>query len=190
MDNSKVPYFHLTMDLDDLERVPVLDLPAGFAIGFYAPGDEAAWARIEHQAGEFPDDEKALAHFAREFGGHRSEMSERCLFLHGPDGEPIGTSTAWYGELGGRAIGRLHWVAIVPRYQGRGLAKPLVSAAMARMRRWHSSSYLTTQTTSWIAVKVYLDFGFRPVFDKPDSREAWAVMAALLNHPALAGMRR
>ncbi len=190
MDKTKVPYFHLAMDLDDVERVPVLKLPPGFAVSHYEPGDEAAWARIETAAGEFSDQGKALAHFEREFGGRELEMSERCLFLRAPGGDAIGTSTAWYGERGGRVIGRLHWVAIVPAFQGRGLAKPLVSASMALMRGRHRSAYLTTQTTSWIAVKVYLDFGFRPAFDQPDSERAWAVVAELLGHPALDGLRR
>ncbi len=188
MRTSDVPYFHLTMALDDLAAVPALSLPPGYATRAYAPGDERHWARIEHEAGEFPDDAKALEHFAKEFGGHEDEMTERCLFLCAPDGSPIGTTTAWYGEHGGATIGRLHWVAIVPAHQGRGLAKPLVAVALARMRRWHSHAYLTTQTTSWIAVKVYLDFGFRPVFDRSDSAEAWALMARMLKHPALRGL--
>jgi GNAT superfamily N-acetyltransferase len=183
-----VPYFHLTMALDDLARVPTLPIPAGYGVSLYSPGGESDWARIEHLAGEFPNDEKALAHFATEFGGQADEMRRRCLFLHGPQGSAIGTTTAWYGEHAGTATGRLHWVAIVPAFQGRGLAKPLVAAALACMRQWHDRAYLTTQTTSWIAVKVYLDFGFRPVLDQPDSGEAWALMARLLEHPALRGL--
>lgn len=182
-----VPYFHLTMALDDLARVPDLALPAGYQTRAYGAGDERHWARIEREAGEFADDARALARFAAEFGSHTGEMKERCLLLCAADGSPIGTTTAWYGEHGGQVIGRLHWVAIVPAFQGRGLSKPLVAAALARMRQWHDRAYLTTQTTSWIAVKVYLDFGFRPVFDRPDSGEAWALMARVLKHPALGG---
>ncbi len=185
---ADVPYFHLTMALEGLSRVPSVPLPAGYGTSLYRPGDESDWARIEHLAGEFPDYEKALAHYAGEFGAHTQEMRQRCLFLHGPDGAAIGTTTAWYGEHAGAQIGRLHWVAIVPPFQGRGLAKPLVAASLALMRRTHARAYLTTQTTSWIAVKVYLDFGFAPVLDKPESREAWAVMARLLKHPALRGL--
>jgi GNAT superfamily N-acetyltransferase len=183
-----VPYFHLTMAIESLAGVPVLTLPAGYGISLYRPGGESDWARIEHLAGEFPDEARALAHYAKEFGGSGDEMRQRCLFLHGPDGAAIGTTTAWRGEHAGAAIGRLHWVAIVPAFQGRGLAKPLVAAAMACMRQWHSRAYLTTQTTSWVAVKVYLDFGFRPVLDRPDSGEAWALMARMLEHPALRGL--
>jgi len=190
VERPEVPYFKLTMALHDLSGVPALGAPAGYAFSLYAPGDEAAWARIEHEAGEFSSADKALAHFADEFGAHTLEMGERCLFLRGPDGSAIGTTTAWHGEHGGDTIGRLHWVAIVPRFQGRGLAKPLVSAALAGMRRWHDRAYLTTQTTSAVAVKVYLDFGFKPVMDSPDSREAWAAMAGILEHPALAGFRQ
>jgi GNAT superfamily N-acetyltransferase len=181
-----VPYFPLKMALDDLSRPGRRELPAGYGLSLYRPGDENAWVTIERAAGEFLSDDKALARFEQEFGPHLDEMRERCLFLHAPDGRPIGTTTAWYGEHGGRTIGRLHWVAIVPAFQGRGLAKPLVSAALALMRRWHASAYLTTQTPSWIAVKVYLDLGFVPVRERSDADEAWALVARLLDRPALA----
>ena len=190
MPKSEIPYFHLTMELADVASVQAPGIPAGFGISRYRPGAETDWARIERAAGEFPDEAKALAHFGSEFGAHSAQMQERCLFLHGPDGIAIGTATAWHGEHGGSVIGRLHWVAIVPAFQRRGLSKPLVAAALALMRRWHDRAYLTTQTTSWVAVKVYLDFGFTPVHDRPDSREAWTLMARVLGDPALGEARR
>lgn len=184
-ETPEVPYFELTMALEDLSRAPRFLLPAGHRVEVFSPGDESVWARIERSAGEFSAPEKALARFAAEFGDHREEMTRRCLFLREPGGEAIGTATAWYGDFAGATWGRLHWVAIVPAFQGRGLAKPLVSQAIELMTRWHRRAYLTTQTTSFKAVKVYLDFGFRPTLDRPESPVAWGLMGRLLGHPAL-----
>ncbi len=57
---------------------------------------------------------------------------------------------------------RIHWVAIAPAYQGRGLAKPLVAAACLRLRALgHVWAYLTTSTSRLPAVSLYTKFGIR-----------------------------
>lgn len=102
-------------------------------------------------------------------------MEERCFFLETDAGRVIGTATAWHHpSFHGARYGRLHWVAIHPEFQGRKLAKPLVGAAMRRLAELHRRAYLTTQTTSWKAVKIYLDFGFEPLAETP----RWRRLAA------------
>lgn len=61
-------------------------------------------------------------------------MTERCLFIENEHGEAIATTTAWYGDLRGKVEGRIHWVGVIPEYQGRGLAKPLLSEAMKTLK--------------------------------------------------------
>src|SRR5699024_11960785 len=128
-------------------------------------GDENIWANIETRVDEFDSEAAALERFGREFGEHIYEMGDRCFFLMNPRGEAVGTATAWYGDLegDGNVRGRIHWVGIVPEYQGRGLSKPLLGKAMAILAGFHDAAYLTSQTTSWQAGKKYLGFGFRPV---------------------------
>lgn len=177
----------VTMIREDLENLPSYPLPAGYQIRAFRPGEEEVWAAIETAAGEFWSVEQARAHFAREFGAHLDEMQSRCLFLETTAGGPIGTTTAWYhASFRGKDHGRIHWVGIHPDYQGRGLAKPLVGAALARLAQAHRRAYLTTQTTSWIAIKVYLDCGFTPLPGTPRFEDAWELIARLTRHPALA----
>ena len=46
---------------------------------------------------------------------------------------------------------------------------------------------LPTQTTSWLACKVYLDFGFTPIPQNAErNHDGWRIVKALTNHPALA----
>jgi ribosomal protein S18 acetylase RimI-like enzyme len=81
--------------------------------------------------------------------------------------------------------GRVHWVGIDPDYQGKGLAKPLVSKTMEIIKERHDKCYLTTQTESFKAIKIYLDFGFVPYLKDETCEKAWKMMADLLKHPAL-----
>ena len=137
---------------------------------------------MESAAGEFSTTEAALARFAEEFGSHLEEMERRCLFLENDQQRVIGTATAWYSsDFQGQEYGRLHWVGIHPEYQGRGLSKPLVGAAVLRLAELHPRAYLTTQTTSWKAVRVYLQFGFEPLIEDEEGARGWRVISQLVN---------
>jgi GNAT superfamily N-acetyltransferase len=181
-----IEHIPVAMIRETMTHLPVFPLPAGYRIRTYQRGDESFWAEIETAAGEFRSVEGALAHFEKEYSNSLEELESRGFFLESKDGRAIGTATAWFNrECEDSDIGRLHWVGIHPDYQGRGLAKPLVGAAMERLAQSHNRAYLTTQTTSWIAVKVYLDFGFAPVPGTPRYEDAWPLLATLTGHPAI-----
>ena len=153
----------------------------------FEKGDEQNWARIETSVGEFKDEEAALGRFENEFGSYIDEMAERCLFIEDEHGQVIATTTAWYGNLEGfgEGLGRIHWVGVVPEYQGRKLSKPLLSEAMNILASHHSKAYLTSQTTSYQAVNMYLNYGFEPYLISPTCEEAWALMEKKLNRKIL-----
>jgi ribosomal protein S18 acetylase RimI-like enzyme len=94
-------------------------------------------------------------------------LAARQKYLLGPGGEPIGTATAWFDapqsgeEIG---VGRVHWVAIVPEFQGRGLAKPLLDSVLQMLRVCgHTRAVLLTDTRRPAAIALYEKFGFRGV---------------------------
>jgi ribosomal protein S18 acetylase RimI-like enzyme len=175
------------MTRENLWSLPQYPLPGGFTIRRFRPGDEWRWAEVETSVGEFTDAKAAREHFEWEFGGRTDELGSRCHLLVAPGGRVVGTASAWYGrDIEGELRGRLHFVAIEPGHQGRGLAKPLVGAAMNRLVRLHRRAYLTTQTTSFKAIKIYLDLGFEPRIETPLHLHGWKLMADLLRHPALA----
>ena len=128
-----------------------------------------------------------MERFHKEFGPYLDEMSERCLFIENDQGEAIATTTAWVGDLkgDGELSGRIHWVGVVPEYQGRKLSKPLLSAAMKILARHHSKAYLTSQTTSYQAINMYLNFGFEPYLTEPSCQEAWDLMEETLQRKIL-----
>src|SRR5919202_513903 len=180
-----VKYIPLTMARDHLDHIPAFVCPAGYAIRPFRPGDAEHWARVEALAGEFASQDEALREFQAEFEPRVSELEDRCFFLEEGQGAVIGTAMAWDGDFGDEVRGRVHWVGIVPAYQGRGLAKPLLSAVMHRLARDHRNAFLTTQTTSYRAVNLYLNFGFGPYQTDASDAEGWHLMEEILHRPIL-----
>lgn len=175
MDRS-IPWIDLAMRLDSLDELPAIELPAEYSWRFYDSGDEAAWARIERSAGEFTSPEAALVGFRRSFPSDDG-LKERMIFLT-DHGVPFATATAWHGDGEGAGEGRLHWVGMDAEHQRHGLSWPLVSMTLRRMRDLgHESAYLTTQTASWPAIKVYHRFGFRPQLWDEAEREGWKIVS-------------
>lgn len=157
-------------------------LPDGYYFRNFKDGDQEIWAGIETAAGEFSSIDKALKRFTDEFSGFESELQSRCFFLCDSNDRVIGTSMGWYGkEVSEEIIGRLHWVAIHPDYQGRKLGKALVARALKRIQQSHARAYLTSRTTNWKAINMYLDFGFKPLYTTPDCEKAWHLLAKKLN---------
>jgi ribosomal protein S18 acetylase RimI-like enzyme len=188
MTTEERTYIPLMMVREHMDHIPSFACPAGFRIRTFVRGDQPSWARIEALAGEFADQDEALHDFEEEFGADLDRMEECCFILETDDGEPIGTATAWSGDFQGVERGRVHWVGIVPAYQGRKLAKPLLSAVMARLARDHESAYLTTGTKSYRAINMYLDFGFVPALVEDDEAH-WHAMEQLLRRTIPLGRR-
>ena len=148
---------------DDLENVPDFDWPPGFSMRPFEAGDAQTWWDIHERA------DPLLAHrngtHCQFFGADADELRARQYFIVAPDGQPVGTATAWHDSA---ELGRVHWVAIVPKFQGRGLAKPLISHVLQKLRELgHTRAILDTSRQRPRAIALYEKFGFVEI---PDPR--------------------
>lgn len=169
-------YIDVRMIRENLDDIPDCSLPDGYSIRWYGPGDENTWLEIQSLADRY--NEVTLSLFEKEFGTDTKVLSERQCFLCDSHHNAIGTASAWYGSYQRECCGRIHWVAIVPQFQGRGLSKPLLAQTCDRLRSLgHSKTYLTTQTCRLPAINLYAKFGFVPVIDSAKSREVWQELA-------------
>jgi len=176
----------VSMVRESLALIPDWLLPATCAIRGYRLGDERTWTDVQLAAEKQLQIEAGL--FRREFGADEGELERRQLFLCDGSGRAIGTATAWYdNSYRGRRCGRVHWVAIVPEAQGRGLAKPLLAATLRRLAELgHQRAVLGTHSYRLPAISLYLKFGFVPDAHTPAEAEAWRRIAGRL--PGGAGM--
>jgi len=180
-------YLNIRMVREDLEDIPQVPLPAGFGVRRYRPGDRRTWVRIWRDADDFTS--MTPKTFDREFGRELDAMPKRCHFLVAPDGQAVGTATAWRYRYLGRPWGLVHWVAVARPFQGRGLGKGLMTVVLNRLRALgHRRALLCTQTPRFPAIRLYLGFGFVPsVVDGNDAR-AWRLVVPHISHPALKGI--
>jgi GNAT superfamily N-acetyltransferase len=179
-DNAEKPVWMIRDNLDDLPSFP---LPQRFSIRWYQTGDRAIWENIqkrcEYDPRPFPQDL-----FERGFGANPAALPERMVFLLDKAQRPIGTATAWLDEnFDGKLYGRVHWVAIVEEFQGRGLAKPLMSIVCSRLRELgHTRACLKTATHRVPAINLYKKFGFVPLVRNEKEAADWRSVAVKCEH--------
>ena len=166
----------------NLDHVPEFALPAGFALRWHQPGDEAHWLRIHLVADRLNRITPEL--FQMQFGSNAKLLRDRQCYLLAPTGQVIGTGTAWFNDNfeGGR-WGRVHWMSIVPEFQGQGLGKALLSAICRRLRELgHERAYLITGAARVPAIGLYWKFGFEPWIRNVEDERVWCELIPLAKH--------
>ena len=192
MVDTSVPHRRAIMINKTVENYPSFPLPEGFVISGYKAGLERAWAEIEveQQGLEY---EKALEVFGKEFLSCPELIGKRCLFvIEEKTGEVAAVASLWRGEIApGIPMNRIHWVATRAKFQGLGLSKSLLSYMMELYHKLGQTDgiYLTTQTSSYVAINIYKKFGFTPYmgelhgedFDRNSHEEAWEIINGKIN---------
>ena len=154
----------------------------------YEPGMEKDWAALQASVEHMDTAEQALARFNEELAPDQETLKNRAFFIYNPEGRLAGSAILWYGSHFGRTLARVHWVAVAPEEQGKGLCKALMTLLMDLYRKNNLTGglYLTSQTWSYKALNIYRQFGFKPYTGpqlpgwKPttddyeqETREAW-----------------
>lgn len=186
--DKTIPYAEIWMYR--LKGLPVTEqaLPEGFHFEFYQEGDETEWAAIETAVSEFENEAQALDYFQKKFAPFSKELKRRMLFVTDSEGRKIGTCSAWWKELpDGTRYPLVHWVAVRPGYQGKGIAKAMLSRTLKQLQKLEDTTpvYLHTQTWSHIAIRLYQKLGFE-ITDKnldgspnSDYKKAMEILAEL-----------
>ena len=183
------PFRGFNMVREGFAQVPQYLLPAGYVFRVYRDGDDQEWTRLHKAADPFIDIKDEL--FEDQYGAHRDALPDRMWFVDTDDDTTVASISAWW-ETGPHVAndrGRIHWVVVHPDHQRRGLSKPMMTKAMARLAQSHSATILGTSSGRPWAVKVYLDFGFLPDGDQladPQILQAWQDVQSVINHPVLA----
>lgn len=186
--DKRIKYYELLLE-GSLDSISEYRLPDGYYFGFYQDGDRDAWIEIEKSAKEFSSYDEGLAAWNRYYSGRGSELHNRMVFVVNESGEKVATATAFY-DINGKdksGAGWLHWVAVKREYQGKGLSKPLITYVLNVMKTLgYTHAKIPTQTNTWLAVKVYLDLGFRPIPENAvHSYMGWRIIKTLTKHKAL-----
>jgi GNAT superfamily N-acetyltransferase len=176
----------IIMERPTLDSLPSPTGCSDCIIRGYESGDEVSWRHIQSEADLYNVITPDL--FAREFGNVLFHHANRILFAVTPTSEPIGTAAAWWGASPIDDCGRVHWVAVRPAWQRRGIGRMILVAACHRLRHLgHRSAFLTTSPVRVEALRLYLSLGFLPRISHPNDRNMWREIASVLGDKSLMG---
>lgn len=167
MPDGSLPHIYVLMVKRDPACYPRYELPQGYDFCMFEPGNERDWARIQWEAGQFPTEEGALSAFQKVYAPRPEELPRRCFFVRDGEGRRIAAASLWFGDHFGEEMpNRLHYVAVCPGHEGRGIAKAMVTRALDLFGAlgFDHPTYLTTETGTWPATMLYRLFGYEPYF--------------------------
>jgi ribosomal protein S18 acetylase RimI-like enzyme len=164
-----------------VKNIPRYDLPEAFKVKWYKPGYEKYWYEIHDKSEKHVELTPDL--FDEQFKKDVPSLEKRQFYIFDSNDLAVGTSTAWFNEnYNGQPYGQIHWVAIIPEMQGKGLAKPLLSILCNRLiELGHTRIFLITESLRLPAINLYYKFGFVPDIKSKDDEEVWKGIDAGLN---------
>ncbi len=165
----------ISMFLNNLDNIPDHPVPDSYAMRPYQDGDIEHW--LEFHIPLFPAGHISEELFWRDFGRDTERIQQRQFYMVHDD-TVMGSISAWDGT-GNRTpdLGRIHWVVLREDYRGRGLAKPLLSFALNKLKvLGHKQVYLTTDTDLIPAINLYLQFGFKAEIKTDQDERAWKMV--------------
>ncbi|MDD7986730.1 GNAT family N-acetyltransferase [Lentisphaera marina] len=182
-------YSEIFLTREHFDDLPDFSLPLAYSYRNYQFQDEENWFRIYKASDNY---NKVYSTTFREyFGAEIKKLEQRQIYICNEEGLAVATATAWDDpNFLGESWGRVHWLAVHPDFQGRGLAKCLLSEVIKRLKECgHEKAYLRTYTMREKAIKLYLNFGFTPLVRSEEDEKIWRSLAKKLNHEKLATWR-
>lgn len=179
---SDFQFPQLEMTRPDLTGIPELELPDGYTIRHYRPGDETAWGELMTEAFTPYWD---AARFQVLVKPHFGFKPERVLFVC-RNGEPIGSACAFQWPGVPRKQGYIHMVGVKKEHCGRRLGYWLAVACLHQFKKeGFQSVMLQTEDFRIPAIKHYLRLGFKPVLIQAVQRGKWERVLERIGGPEL-----
>ena len=172
------------MERPNMRGIPVHELPKPYTFRPYRIGDAERWVHVQRTANIGIGD-VSMQTWINDFSKHEELMPERSWFVINGKGEDVASISAWWRDRPEGEQGLIHWVAVLPECQGKGIGKAIMTRAMLWLAEAYDSAYLVTSIVRIPAIKIYLDFGFAPDMKRERAEEAWTLVREKLRHPLL-----
>ena len=181
---NTLEYHELILTLDNLNIKNNYQLPSEFKFVFWQDDHNIEdWINIHIETGEFASYNEAKKIFNSFYATFKNEINNRCFFIVDENNNKIATATVSPAhEYGYNCV--IDWLAVSKKAQGKGLSKPLIAKTLEVAKSLgYDKILLHTQTTTWLAAKLYLDFGFKPMV--LSDKQGWNILKTITDHPAL-----
>jgi mycothiol synthase len=164
---------------EHLLKIPlVVQLPSGYRLRTYRPGDEPRFFKLMELAGWSDwDDEKLKPSLAKIL------PEGWFMVIHEKSNEIVATAMALHNYTGLYPFqGNLGWLAGDPAHAGKGLGMAVSTAVTSRLiQAGYRAIRLGTEDWRLAALKIYLKLGYIPVLYEPGMAERWQIICTQLN---------
>lgn len=161
------------------KRQDVLNYPpdSEYHIRAYRDSDEQGW--IETCRNGLVGDDYTIDDFYENMLGDKYVDSENIFFILNDNDDIVATAAAL--KTDDTEKGTLHMVSVRKDYRGKGLSKPITEKVMQYFYdNEYKSVSLSTDDWRYAAVKVYLEFGFKPYLYEDGMVERWEKLLTIL----------
>jgi len=157
------------MVIRNLTDLPNFEVPEGYDLRTYLPGDEQAWADIMNTGiGEW------TAEKCRENLTSKPQFLPDGLFFVTFLGTPVGSACAWRKSPDEWKAGILHMICVIPEHRSKRLGHVLNLAVLHYFRdHGFHEVWLSTDGFRIPAIKSYLRIGFEPHIFGHLHQERW-----------------
>ncbi len=155
--SEAVPDLNLFMMCRRLNRDALSDLPPGFHLRLCRPDELDLWKDMQLLNTGGTPRSYIDGYFTKWYAPKGDLFFQRCTFACNSQDEPVGSAFLWKQY---DLYTTVHWVKVLPEYEGRGLGRALLSHLLRDLPSADYPVYLHTHPSCNRAVKLYSDFGF------------------------------
>lgn len=160
-----LPELNLFMMCETLNHHALTEIPSDFHVRLCKKDEFSIWTSFpfdtQDEALKYRD--YMLNYFKSVYASKEETFYNKCLFVCDKNDLPVATCFLWksYNEFN-----TIHWFKTLKKYEGLGLGRALLSFIMKDLKEEDFPVYLHTQPSSFKAIKLYSDFGFKILTDE------------------------
>jgi ribosomal protein S18 acetylase RimI-like enzyme len=160
----QLPNENIFMLCEKANEAAYRKMPKGYSIRLCRPDELNIWKLMP-----FDDEQTAMQYlwfmddfFEAVYAPKGSLFFEKCLFVVDRSDTPVGTCFSWKSY---DAVTTMGWFKVKKEYEGRGIGRALLTIVMNSLAPSDYPMLLHTQPSSFRAIKLYSDFGFKVLTD-------------------------
>jgi len=161
--SGAIPSKDLFMMCPSLDRSAFGELPRSFHFRKCRRDELEVWKAMLLDFPHSPEvhDEymQAMTAYYNAVYARKSDLFyEKCLLACDEDDTPVGRGFIWKAY---DKINTVHWYKVLKKYENRGIGRAILTVLMKDLVENDYPVYLHTHPSSFRAIKLYSDFGFR-----------------------------
>ncbi len=165
MKEDEIPDKNIFMMCEKLNDLALTEMPKGFSIRCLKRNELDIWKSMPFDTLELAEENyKYMTDFFESvYYPKIKEFFEKCLVVVNNEDKIVATCFAWKAY---EKITTIHWFKVLKEFEGKGIGRALLSVVMKQLNEKQFPIFLHTQPSSFRAIKLYSDFGFKLLSDK------------------------